>query len=55
MIPVENRTHQEYLEYVSSLPIQFEGERNITASGDGYVEVEGTIEGFEEVAVRENT
>lgn len=50
---IGNKSVAEFSAYVTSLPIQFESaERHVVAKDDGYVEVDGQIEGATEVAVR---
>lgn len=36
----------------TGLPWTFDGERSLTVPGDGYVEVDGSIDGYTEVPVR---
>ena len=48
-IPLEQYSIQQ----LGSLPWVFEGERMIASPGDGYVEVDGYIEGFDEIPLRD--
>lgn len=43
----------DYFNRVTSLPLTFEGDhRGVSATGDGYVEIDGSIDGVPEVPVR---
>ena len=44
---------QYSIHQLGSLPWVFEGEKQLTSPGDGYVEVDGYIEGFNEISLRE--